>query len=104
MGAVSVRLVLVDPLDLGHYVHTVPACLHLSSCPRIAGLARLARMGSIRRPLRHWRARQSDNAGVSSILWVLDMVAPLSQWLGFLCWSGYLVTRFFCRNLAVGHP
>src|SRR5258708_39500837 len=81
MGVVSVRVVLVGPLDLGHDPHSVRARLPIFACARIAGLAWLETLGNFRGALRCRSSWQSHDAGLPSLLRTLDLAATLPAWI-----------------------
>src|ERR1035441_2780522 len=57
VGALSVRLVLVGSLDLGHDIHATRAGLSVPARLGIARMAGLARLGDLRRAVWRWSPR-----------------------------------------------
>src|SRR5579884_3529678 len=104
LGTESVRLVLVDSLDLGHDLHTVHSRVDLSARAGTAGLAWLAWMGSIRRAVWRWSAGESDDAGFSSVLRIVDLAAAISAKLEFSRRNHRGVDRVLDGAFAVARP
>src|SRR5215472_8339718 len=104
LGIESLRVVLVDSLDLGHDVHTVHSRLHLSPCARIAGLAGVARVGNLRRFVRDRCAGQSYDARVPSLLRVVDLAAEIPPRSEFTERSRNRVRVLLVSALAVAGP
>src|SRR5258708_8018721 len=77
VGAVSLRLVLVGTLDLGHDVYAASADLPVSAGFGIAELAGLARLAALRGIVWHWGAGKSYHAGLPSLLRPLDLAAAI---------------------------
>src|SRR5258708_24874883 len=83
LGAVSLRLVLVGALDLGHDVYAASPGLSIFACIGIAGMARATRLGALRRTLRSWGPGQSHDAGLPALLRPLDLAAAIPAWAVF---------------------
>src|SRR5579863_886842 len=110
MGTESLCLVLVDPLDLGHYVYSSPARLRLScgaetsSCSSGRSYqgcaptgARFSHLDSLRNTFWYRCARQSHDAGVPSLLRVVDLAAAIPASLAFSGRHSAFVSHFLCR-------
>ena len=80
VGAVSLRLVLVRSLDLGHDLYAARPGLPVPARFGVAGLAWLARLDSIWRIVWHWGAGQSHDARIPSLLRPLDLAAAIPAW------------------------
>src|SRR5437899_569966 len=111
VGAESLRVVLVDSLDLGYDVYAVHPRVRVPAGTGAARLAGMARLGAVRRALRHRRAGQSHDAHVPALLRVVDLAAALSPKPGVLAgiviasvvfWTA--LSPWLVRNYAVfGH-
>ncbi len=101
VGSVSVHLVLVGPLDLGHDADAADSGRRIPACVGVAGLAGPARMAAVRSALRNRCSRQSNYARVSSLLWAVDLAAAISPRPAFLGWRGVGVCYFLRSAVAV---
>ena len=77
VGAVSLRVVLVGPLDLGHDFYAARSGLSIPARAGTAGLAGLARLDPVWRFIWRGRAGQSHHAGIPALLRTVDLAAAI---------------------------
>src|ERR1700756_762194 len=68
VGAESLRVVLVDSLDLGHDIYTFHSLLRVPAGTGTAKLGGMARLGAVRGALRDRSAGESHDANFPSLL------------------------------------
>src|ERR1700722_2573043 len=101
LGAMSVCLVLVDPLDLGYDFHPVCSGVVFSRRSGVGRMAGLARVDSFWRAVWRWSTRESDDAGVPALLRALDLAASLPARLVFPARRGSGFAHVFSGAVAV---
>src|SRR5579864_3532221 len=104
VGAKSLRVVLVDSLDLGHDVYAFHARLRVPAGAGTARLAGMARLGAIRCALRDRGAGQSHDAHISSHLRALDLAAAISPGSGIDRWNRDRFCRLLGGAVAMARP
>src|SRR5579863_7086993 len=79
VGAQSLRLVLVDSLDLGHYVHSADFKPYIFDRAGTPGMARLARLDHLRCAVGFGGVGESIDARFPALLRNLDMAAKIPE-------------------------
>ena len=74
MGLKSVRLVLVDSLDMGHDSHSPAIGVDFFGRAADGTVAGMERMDMVRRVMGTGSAGESCDAVVSAVLWTVDLV------------------------------
>src|SRR5579864_2780896 len=104
VGPESLRVVLVDSLDLGYDVYTIHSCVRVPAGLGTARLGGLARLGAVRGALRDRGAGQSHDAYIPTLLWVVDLAAALSPRSGIDRWDRDRLRRLLGCAVAVAYP
>src|SRR5579864_6342643 len=104
VGAKSLRVVLVDSLDLGHDVYAFYSRVRVPAGAGTARLAGMARLGAVRRALRDRGAGQSHDAHIPSLLRFVDLATTLSPRSGVDRWDRDRFGRLLGGVVAVAAP